>query len=246
MRIERSAFLAGFAALALLAGTGFASAQETGNQQKAKQPHAAMQQMQKRHMAGKMSQNAQQRAVKPKMAAFRTGKTKAAQIKQRKPMIMAQHKAIYARTTAQRAQRKPMAMAQHKAMYGRTTAQRPHVTRTAMARRRGMASLQGYVGPPRHHYAGLRAKAAPRTLQLTEAQRARIRGMVMTAPWAHNVNFAVNVGAVVPRGSVNVMPLPPTLASLHRGWRGMEYFVYQGELVIVNPRTMRIVAVAPA
>jgi len=215
MRIERSTFLAGFAALALLAATGFASAQETGKEQKAKHPHAAMQQMSKRHTAGKMSQT-QQQAQKPK----------------RQAQAKYQGKAYQGKMTAR--------------LKTGTMAQRRHVTGPAMAQRRDMAALQGYAGPPRHRYARLHAKGAPRTLQLTEEQRARIRGTVMSAQWAHNVNFGISAGAVVPRGSVNVTPLPDTLVSIHPAWRGMEYFVYAHDLVIVNPRTMRIVAVVPA
>ena len=63
MRIQRHTFMAGIAALALIAGTGFASGQETGKDQNAAQgerPHAATQQMNKAPATGAMGQNAQE------------------------------------------------------------------------------------------------------------------------------------------------------------------------------------------
>ena len=52
----------------------------------------------------------------------------------------------------------------------------------------------------------------------------------------------VIVGTVVPR-SVRIAPLPATLVSIEPSWRGYMYFVYNEEIVIVEPGTLRIVEV---
>jgi hypothetical protein len=58
----------------------------------------------------------------------------------------------------------------------------------------------------------------------------------------NTVNFDVRVGTVVPR-SVHFATLPPVLVEISPEWRGYRYFVYHEEIVIVDPHTLRIVAV---
>jgi len=60
-----------------------------------------------------------------------------------------------------------------------------------------------------------------------------------------NVNFAVRVGTVVPR-NVTVVRVPDVIVRIHPQWRGYKYFVYQDEIVILEPDSLRIVAVIPA
>lgn len=87
-----------------------------------------------------------------------------------------------------------------------------------------------------------RGAAAP--ANLSTEQRDRIRTTVLTAnaPRVSNVNFSINVGTVVPR-SVRVVAVPAPLIEIHPAWRGYMYFVHGDTLVIVEPRTLRIVAV---
>ena len=66
--------------------------------------------------------------------------------------------------------------------------------------------------------------------------------MINTGPKVTNVNFDIKVGTVVPR-TVRVAPLPPTLIEIQPSWRGYMYFVYQDEIIVVEPGTLRIVAV---
>jgi uncharacterized protein Smg (DUF494 family) len=51
------------------------------------------------------------------------------------------------------------------------------------------------------------------------------------------------VGTVVPRGAVHIVPVPATLVQIQPEWRGFLYFVYESEVVVVNPRDMKIIAV---
>lgn len=96
---------------------------------------------------------------------------------------------------------------------------------------------------------GLQGNATGLNRPLNDQQRTSIRDTVIHAPGAPrvgNVDFDVTVGTVIPRGRIHVMPVPQTLVGIDPAWRGFRYFVYEDEVVIVNPRTMRIVAVVPA
>jgi hypothetical protein len=86
--------------------------------------------------------------------------------------------------------------------------------------------------------------ASSGAVNLTTEQRTTIRKEVLTssAPRATNINFAVNVGTVVP-SSVRVVEVPPTIIKIHPQWKGYRYFVYNDEIIIVEPRTLKIVAV---
>jgi len=59
------------------------------------------------------------------------------------------------------------------------------------------------------------------------------------------VNFNIAVGTVVPR-TVHFVAVPETLVRIHPAWRGYRYFVVEEEIVIVEPDTLKIVAVINA
>jgi hypothetical protein len=83
------------------------------------------------------------------------------------------------------------------------------------------------------------------SVNLTSEQKTRIRTTVLqsrSAPRVSNVNFSLSVGTVVPR-SVKVVAVPSTLVEIHPAWRGYMYFIVGDEIIIVEPRTLRIVAV---
>jgi hypothetical protein len=86
-------------------------------------------------------------------------------------------------------------------------------------------------------------------VQLSEQQRTEIKTTVINgsnAPRVDHVDFDVRVGTVVPRGKIHVVPVSETLIRIEPRWRGLLYFVYEDEVVIVNPRNMTIVAVVAA
>jgi hypothetical protein len=85
---------------------------------------------------------------------------------------------------------------------------------------------------------------ASSSVSLTTQQKTTIRQTVLTssAPRVTNVNFNVRVGTVVPR-TVRIVPLPATIIEIEPTWRGYMYFVYQDEIIVVEPGTLRIVAV---
>jgi hypothetical protein len=82
---------------------------------------------------------------------------------------------------------------------------------------------------------------------LNTEQKTKIRETVInssSAPRATNVNIALNVGTTVP-SSVRIAPVPSVLVEINPGWRSYEYFVVNDEIIIVDPRTHRIVAILP-
>jgi hypothetical protein len=94
---------------------------------------------------------------------------------------------------------------------------------------------------------GTIGQAAAGSKQLTTEQRATIHTVVkeQKVQPATNVNFAITVGTVVPR-TVTFRPVPTEFVTINSGWRGFEYFLVGDRIVIVNPRTLEIVAVVEA
>jgi uncharacterized protein DUF1236 len=57
-----------------------------------------------------------------------------------------------------------------------------------------------------------------------------------------HVTFNLSVGTAVPR-SVHIVAVPQTIIEIQPTWRGYEYFMVGDQIVIVDPRSMEIVAV---
>ena len=53
------------------------------------------------------------------------------------------------------------------------------------------------------------------------------------------------VGASVPR-TVRFYSLPVELLDIYPGWRGYDYFLVGNQIIVVNPRTLEIVAILDA
>ena len=65
------------------------------------------------------------------------------------------------------------------------------------------------------------------------------------APRVSSVNFSLSVGTVVPR-TVKYVLLPPRVVEIYPAWRGYHFFIVGDQIVIVEPGSLRIVAVIPA
>jgi len=92
---------------------------------------------------------------------------------------------------------------------------------------------------------GQNERSGGTSVTLTTEQRTKIRQTVVegrSAPRVDKVDFSLNVGTVVPR-TVRVVEVPQTIVEIHPEWRGYRYFVYKEEIIIVEPSTLRIVAV---
>ena len=83
------------------------------------------------------------------------------------------------------------------------------------------------------------------TINLTPEKRTRIHEVIVqqrNAPRVSRPNFNVYVGARVPR-TVRFAGLPRTIVEIEPAWRGFEYFMVGDEIVIIDPRSMEIVAI---
>jgi len=83
--------------------------------------------------------------------------------------------------------------------------------------------------------------------KLSTEQRTKITTVIKEQHIApvNNVNFSISVGTRVPR-EVSFHPLPAEIVTIYPDWRGYEFFLVRNEIVVVNPRTLEIVAVLEA
>ena len=87
------------------------------------------------------------------------------------------------------------------------------------------------------------------SVNLSSEQKTKIHSIIVSersAPRVEHVDFSVNVGTVVPRGKVKFAPIPASIVEIEPAWRGYEYFLVGNEIVVVDPSTLKIVAVLPA
>ncbi len=83
--------------------------------------------------------------------------------------------------------------------------------------------------------------------KLSSEQRTKITTVIRdqhVAP-VKNVNFSISVGTRVPR-DVSFHPLPAEVVTVYPEWRGYEFILVNDQIVVINPRTLEIVAVLEA
>jgi len=83
--------------------------------------------------------------------------------------------------------------------------------------------------------------------KLTTEQRTKITSVIreQRVQPETNVNFNIAVGTHVPK-TVHFHALPQQIITLYPDWRGYEFFLVRDQIVVVNPRTLEIVAVLEA
>ena len=84
-------------------------------------------------------------------------------------------------------------------------------------------------------------------VNLTVEQRTQISGAIkqQNVPRATNVNFSISIGTRVPR-TMHFYPLPPRVVEVYPIWRGYDYILVGNEILVIDPRTLEIVAVLEA
>jgi hypothetical protein len=83
--------------------------------------------------------------------------------------------------------------------------------------------------------------------KLSGEQRTRIGTVIRgqhVQPVA-KVNFSISVGTRVPH-EMSFHPLPPEVVTYYPEWRGYEFFLVNEQIIVVDPRTFEIVAVIDA
>ena len=84
--------------------------------------------------------------------------------------------------------------------------------------------------------------------KLSTEQRTKITTVIRdqrVAP-VTNVNFSISVGTRVPRGGVSFHPLPAEVVTVYPEWRGYEFILVRDQIIVIDPRTLEIVAVIDA
>jgi len=221
----RNTLLVTVATTALIAGTGLASAQGTGETHQA--PGAATQQP--KTPGGKMDQQ-------PNSVPQKSPAPNAQAPMKPAPTAQAPAKETPAPTALAPMKEKPA-----------ETAQAPSVAKPQAAEHGGNAQTSE---PPNSRMAPSAARDETKSgppAALTTEQHAKIRDTlrVEKSERLAKVPFSTKVGEAVP-GTVHLYVLPVSIMEYAPQYRGYEYILVGDEILIVDPRTMRIVAVIDA
>lgn len=89
--------------------------------------------------------------------------------------------------------------------------------------------------------------AASTSSNLTTEQRSKITASLkqQQAPRVSNVSFSIAIGTAIP-ASTHRAPLPAAVIETYPAWRGYEYVMVGDEILIIDPATLRIVAIIEA
>ena len=108
---------------------------------------------------------------------------------------------------------------------------------------------RGKAVPGQAQHNGTSGRAGGASVQLSQEQRTKIKGVIVRDRNVARVNsatFSVSVGAKVPR-DVHVAVLPPEVVTIVPEYRGFEYVMVGDQLLlIIDPDTLEIVAILPA
>ncbi len=83
--------------------------------------------------------------------------------------------------------------------------------------------------------------------KLSSEQRTKISSVIKEqhVQSVTNVNFSISVGTRVPR-EVEFRPLPAEVVTIYPEWRGYEFILVHDQIVVIDPGTYEIVAVIDA
>ena len=81
--------------------------------------------------------------------------------------------------------------------------------------------------------------------KLSTEQRTKITTVIRSEHVAPvtNVNFSIAVGTRVPREGVSFRPLPAEVVTIYPEWRGYNYVLVRDQIIVIDPQTFEIVAV---
>jgi len=233
----RNTLLVTVAATALIAGAGLASAQGTGETREA--PGAATHEP--KAPGGKMDQH-------PNGVPQKSQAPNAQAPMKPAPTAQAPAKENPAPTAQTPVKEKPAPTAQAPTKEKPAeTAQAPSVAKPQAAEHGGNAQTSE---PPNSRMAPSTARDETKSgppAALSSEQHAKIRDTlrIEKSERLANVPFSTKVGEAIP-GTVHLYVLPVSIMEYAPQYRGYEYILVGDEILIVDPRTMRIVAVIDA
>jgi hypothetical protein len=114
--------------------------------------------------------------------------------------------------------------------------------RTGTMDQKGAADSKSQTGQPQttgQAGAGAKLSSEQRTKITTVIKEQRVQPVT-------NVNFSLSVGSRIPRDGVTFHPLPREIVTIYPDWRGYEFILVRDQIVVVDPRTLEIVAVLDA
>jgi hypothetical protein len=113
---------------------------------------------------------------------------------------------------------------------------------------RGGAMRENRENNARIQERGGAGNAGGKSVQLSESKRARIKKLIVkdrSVARANDSHFSVAVGTAVPH-DVHVAQLPSDVIRVVPEYKGFDYVVVRDQLLIIDPDTMKIVAILPA
>jgi Protein of unknown function (DUF1236) len=251
-----SRFMMSVAATALIAGTGFAHAQGSGTNREA--PAVGSPVQQGTPPSDRAGSSATPRAPDAAEATTPLSGSKAAQSEQKSPA--AGHKQR-AEDNMQGQKSKGMRSGMNDNSKGgsremKAEGREDHNGMKAEGKAEGRRDHPEMKAEGRNHNNKAEGAAEHRSQTVGQAgagaklsgeQRTKITTVIReqhVQPLAH-VNFSISVGARVPR-DVRFHPLPAEILVIYPDWRGYEFILVGDQIVVVNPRTLEIVAVMDA
>jgi Protein of unknown function (DUF1236) len=232
-------FMISVAAAALIAGTGFANAQGTGmNREAPSAGSSAQQSAPAPDRAGSSAAPANRDATEP------TGPSSGTKATQAEPKSPGAAKNQRADDKGNMQGQKPNSMSTQndKAKNGNDKSG-TDMKAEGREDRNGNMNAESKGGDNRSQTTGQAGAGA----KLSGDQRTRITTVIRNqhvAP-ATNVNFAISVGTRVPR-EMAFHPLPTEVVTIYPEWRGYEFILVNGQIVVIDPQTFEIVAVIEA
>jgi Protein of unknown function (DUF1236) len=109
---------------------------------------------------------------------------------------------------------------------------------------------EGQKASPQREGGAKEGKTGGAGAELSTQQRTEVRQTILQSGNVprisrSEVNINISVGTVVPR-SVRLVSIPETIVRIRPAWRGFLYFVVEDEIIVVEPRSLKIVAVISA
>jgi hypothetical protein len=234
-------FMMSVAAVALIAGTGFANAQGTGMSREAPSAGSTAQQSAPSSDRGATSAAPMNRdAAEPKGSS---SDMKSTQSDQKSPGVAKTQRS----EDMQGQKSKSMSSENDNAKGGKDMKAEGREDRSGM-KAEGRQDRNGSMnaetkGENRSQTVGQAGAGA----KLSGEQRTKITTVIRdqhVQPLA-NVNFSIAIGSRVPR-DVSFHPLPAEVVTVYPEWRGYEFVLVNNQIIVINPRTLEIVDVIDA
>ena len=109
---------------------------------------------------------------------------------------------------------------------------------------------EGQKAAPQREGATREGRTGGAGAELSTEQRTEVRQTILQSGNVprvsrSEVNINISVGTVVPR-SVRLVSIPERIVIIRPAWRGFLYFVVEDEIIVVEPGSLKIVAVISA